>query len=311
MRRYLFALLVIGIMAPLVNGGESTFSCTEQTGVPVWLIPVRTLTRKISGEQNLDATSFSVTAHRIPQQICGFLRSRFPVSIGILVDTSGSMRGRMLDNMAIAILGINQLLDGSGPQDEYFLEHTNAEPVMKARFTTNLAQIRAALRVRAWGRTALIDSIYSALNEMQQARYQTRVLLVVSDGEDNSSTHTLQDLSRAFAELLIPMFLVIPADTQHRGPQVTAEGSRRSELMQLAFETGGYAHVVSTKQEVLAVAAELASAFRNVYMLRVQAPATTDGKLSDIRIQVRGVTPRPVLLYRRTGWSRENAAAPR
>ena len=216
----------------------------------------------------------------------------------------------MVDGMAIAISGINQFLDTSGPQDEYFLEQTNADPAMKCRFTRNLTQIRAALQVKAWGKTALIDSIYSALDAMRQARYQTRVLLVVSDGDDNSSVYSLEELSRAFAESPIPMFLIIPADPQHRGPQVTDAGSRRTALMQLAVQTGGYAHIVSARQEIVAVATELASAFRTVYTLKVQAPATRTGKLNDLHIQVRSVTPRPVLLYRTTA-SLENPAMER
>ena len=93
------------------------------------------------------------------KKICALAHHRQPISVGILLDTSWSMRGVQFDLFALAKAGINRFLDASGPEDEYFLEYVNSWPAMKCIFSCDLSHIRAGLQVEPRGESALIDAI--------------------------------------------------------------------------------------------------------------------------------------------------------
>lgn len=256
------------------------------------------MSEKLEPIEGLQASDFTVTKGHAPLKLCGFHHVRLPSSIGILLDTSGSMRGPNFDGLAIAKAGISQLLDTSGPQDEYFLEYVSTGPAMKCTFSCNLVHIQAALQTSAAGSTALIDAIYVALNAMHKAHHRNRALLVVSDLYDNNSLYNSQELSQAFTESPIPIFLILPVDRM-QGDGHSGADIARDDLMQLINQSGGYTIRVPDREGALAAATQLAAAIRSPYMLYFQSSAPRGASHRfDLRVEVKRVRPRPWVLYK-------------
>jgi len=117
------------------------------------------MTKELKAVEGLQVTDFALKENGVPQKICALAHHRQPISVGILLDTSWSMRGVQSDLFALAKAGINRFLDASGPEDEYFLEYVNSWPAMKCIFSCDLSHIRAGLQVEPRGESALIDAI--------------------------------------------------------------------------------------------------------------------------------------------------------
>jgi VWFA-related protein len=301
MRRSAFTVATALAASFLVAGDSKPgyMGCPNQPGAPVFGIRIRVMTQKFKAVEGLQASDFVLKENRVPQKVCGFAHVRQPVSVGILLDTGAGMGGPRLDGLAIARAGINQLLDASGPQDEYFLEYVSTGPAMQCIFSCNLQHIRDGLRVSAKGGAALIDAIYLALNAMYKAHHRNRSLLVISTGYDSRSIYNSRELARAFVESPVPIFLVLATERWPLGPQAPDEPPARVDLVRLANQSGGYAIVVTDVAEILAAATQLASAIYSPYMLYYVSPwprSTTHRR--HLSVEVQGVHPRPITLYR-------------
>lgn len=304
MRRPKSALVIEMALATFVVAGDGDSNaavgdCRSQPGVSVLAVHVRVMTKELRALDGLKATDFALTENGVPQTVCGFAHVRRPLSMGILLDTSGSMRGIRVNLLTIAKAGIDAFLGASGPQDEYFLEYANAAPAIQCAFTSDLPQIRAKLETTPKGRTALVDAVYLALNAMRKARHANRALLIVSDAYDNQSIHRIEELTAAFSSWPLPIFLVILVERWRTELQPLEELSAREDLVRFANRSGGYATWVSNKQEMSAAVTKLASAIRSPYLLYFVSPASlmTQRPL-DLQVEVIGVRPRPLVFYR-------------
>jgi hypothetical protein len=217
--RILSALMIF--VAPAAwSGGQS--GCHSAPDSRETAIPVRALTLKLTTVDNLSLTNFELTQHRSPLNLCGFTHVRQPSSIGILLDISGSMAGygcgparrAWSKPQPMAWAAVDALLSTSGTEDEYFLGLVNERPTIECAFTRNVDRIRAAIQVKFKGKTALLDGMYLALNEMRRARCPNRVLLVISDGCDNLSSHKLREISQTASDLTVAIFFLTPGHPQ-------------------------------------------------------------------------------------------------
>ena len=296
-RRPMFALFAaIAISPPLPAGGNSNCpfgDCGSQPDERVWAVPVRAVTADLKALDGLQPSSFVVKERKSPLEICGVTHDRQPVSVGIVLDISGSMRGGLNDLAAIARAGIGKLLDTSGPGDEYFLEYVNDVAAMQCGFGCDLQHVRDGLRVHRKGKTALIDGLLMALREMSKAHNANQALLVVSDGFDNRSVHKFEELERACERSLVPLFLLVPAEHYNQDEDFD-EREARSSLLRLVSYSGGYNVAAFDAKEAIAVVTGLASAIRSPYILYFARPRQSVGGLA---IEARGVRPRPRLFY--------------
>ena len=214
---------------------------------------------------DLKAEDFTVREDGQPQKIISVRREDFPVSMGILVDNSGSMRQKRLPVMN----GLLRLVEAGNPQDEIFVVNFNDEPFLDVDFTSDITQVRQALaRVDARGGTALFDTIIASADHLVKAKYQKRVLVVVTDGADNESRQSLQ---QAIADL-----------QNVNGPAVYTVGiifddpnARRAQrdLDLLAAQTGGSAYFIKNTKDLDMVAQKIAQEIRSQY--RVSYASTT------------------------------------
>lgn len=207
----------------------------------------------------LARNDFSVVENGIPQQITSFRQEDVPVAIGVVVDNSGSMRDKR-DKVNQAVLN---LIRASNPQDQIFVVNFGDKPYLDQDFTSNENLLRAALHQVAFhGSTALYDAVVaSAVHLKADSNLEKKVLLVITDGEDNMSRETLQDAARKLE--------------QQNGPVVYAIGllgsemqrSGRDALDDLAADTGGVAYFPESLDQVDNITKTIAHDIRTQYRI--------------------------------------------
>ena len=212
----------------------------------------------------LEQQDFSVFEDGVEQKITHFSGEDAPLSIGLLVDTSGSM-GAKLDLSARAI---SEFLKTMNAQDEAFLVRFSDEAKVVQEFTNRTAEIERGLRtVEPQGLTALLDAAQLGVTEMKKAKNPRKALVVISDGGDNHSRYTAAEIKT----------LVRAADTEIYAMGVfermlfpgltTAEVSGPKLLAQIAEETGGRAYGASEDRQLPDIAEKIAIELHNQYVI--------------------------------------------
>jgi len=182
-----------GVVGQVTKGNKGEFVYRQR--VDEVTLHATVLDRNHRIVTDLGQRDFTVYENGEPQQIKDFRREDVPVSIGILVDNSGSMRTK---RNAVSKAVVN-LVQASNPNDEVFVVNFNDEPYLDQDFTNSIPQMKEALdRVDSRGGTALYDAVYAAADHLAKAaKRQKKVLLVITDGEDNESRLSLEEAIRA------------------------------------------------------------------------------------------------------------------
>lgn len=243
----------------------------------------------------LSAGQFSLSIDGTPQRLCAVVHTRVPLSMGILLDVSGSMRGMQHDLIGIAKAAIASLLETSGPEDEYFLDYVDEKPAVSGRFTSNPAVIRSRLDATRKGRSAIMEALRQGVVAMKNAHHPNRALLLVSDGMDNLSEDRFKALAAEFAQSPVPIFLAAPSEagTQNFGANEIAS---REQLVKFVSKTGGYPVLARSTHEMSAAMAEIGSVARSPYQLIFPRPQSP-GRPLHPRVEIIGVKPRPLILH--------------
>ncbi len=183
--------------APGSPGQEGSFRF--RSGVE--LINVTATVSDVNGRfvAGLRQDEFLVYEDDQPQAVTHFSSERVPVSLGIALDTSQSMSGEKIHEARSAIDALLEAL--AEPQDEFFLYRFSNRPALIQEWTAERSAISRALsNAMPTGQTALYDAITDAIPLAQQGRNQKKALVVISDGNDTSSRHTLAEVRRRIRE---------------------------------------------------------------------------------------------------------------
>lgn len=209
---------------------------------------------------NLDRAAFTVYEDGKPQAITSFRHEDIPVALGIVIDNSGSMRDKRPKVNAAAI----NLVRSSNPQDQVFVVNFNDEYWLDQDYTASVPKLQDALeRIEARGGTALYDAVVASAEHLKKSsKLDKKVLLVVTDGEDNASRETLeQAIRRLQAE---------------NGPTVYTIGllgndshQRRAKraLQEMAEQTGGVSFFPKDVNEVDQITRSVARDIRSQYTI--------------------------------------------
>lgn len=231
---------------------------------------------------NPDKNAFSVYEDGQPQQITSFRREDIPVSMGILIDNSGSMRDK---RPAVNQAALN-LVRASNSQDEVFIVNFNDDAFLDQDFTSNIELMREALeRIDARGGTAIYDSVIASANQLAKgAKRDKKVLLLITDGEDNASRDTLEEAVRRVQDDAGPTVYTIGV----LGNDREAKRARRA-LERLAAETGGIAYFPKDLGEVDAISRAVAHDIRNQYTIGYKPTRPqSQGGFRNVRVEARG-----------------------
>ena len=245
---------------------------------------------------NLNRTNFTVFEDGKEQRITSFRHEDIPVALGIVIDNSGSMRDKRPKVNQAAI----NLVKSSNPKDEVFVVNFNDEYWLDQDFTGDITKLEQALdRIEARGGTALYDAVVASADHLKKnARLEKKVLLVVTDGEDNASRETLEEAVRRLQAENGPTVYtigILDSDSHtHRA---------RRALQQLAEETGGVAFFPKDLNEVDNISRQVARDIRNQYTIGYK-PTTPQsaGGYRAIRVVARTPGRKPLQVRTRSGY---------
>ena len=274
--------------APPKQDKLQTREHTIRLDVNMVLVPVSVVTPLGQLVTGLEKEHFKIIEDKEEQKILHFGAEDAPLSLGIVFDCSGSM-GQKLTKSRQAV---SQFFKTANPQDQFFLVQFNDRPELVMGFTARLEEIQNRLTfTQAKGRTALLDGIYLALNNMKQAKNSKRALLIISDGGDNSSRYTEREIKNLVKEADVQIYAIgIFEPISSRG-RTAEELSGPSLLSEIAEQTGGRQYPVENLNELPDVAANIGIALRNQYVVGyVPTNTQKDGKWR--RIQVKLNQPR-------------------
>ena len=215
---------------------------------------------------NLENSNFRVFEDKVEQKVSVFSRDDIPVTMGLVIDNSGSMREKRAQVNAAALTFVKT----SNPQDEAFVVNFNDEYYLDTEgdFTSNQKELNDALsRIDSRGSTALYDAVIGSLNHIKKGHKDKRVLLVVTDGDDDASRKTLADVMKVAEESNVTIYAIGVFSDDDRNHQKSMVRRSKKELAELAEVTGGQAYFPETLEEVDPLCAQVARDIRNQYTL--------------------------------------------
>ena len=234
----------------------------------------------------LKQSDFRVMEDKSDQTISVFSQEDVPVSMGLVIDNSGSMRDKRPQVNAAALT----LVKTSNPQDEAFVVNFNDDFYLDTvhDFTSDVNEMRDALeRIDARGSTALYDAVIGSLDHLKKGAKDKKVLLVVTDGVDNASRRTLanvvQEAQRSDA-LIYSVGIFSDDDIKHnRGDMKKAQRA----LTELATSTGGLAFFPENVGDTEAICSQIARDIRNQYTVAYYPTnLARDGTYRTVQISV-------------------------
>src|SRR6185437_1647618 len=230
---------------------------------------------------NLQEPAFKVLENGIEQPLKIFRREDIPVSLGIIIDNSGSMRDK---KSRVAAAALN-LVRASNPQDEVFIVNFNDDAYLDQPFTSNIKKMEEALdRMETKGGTAMRDAISMSMDYLKdKAKKDKKVLVVVTDGNDNTSNINLEDLMRKAQQSDVLIYSIgILSEEEPR----ESKKARRA-LHDLALASGALDFYPKDLEEVDKEVPEIAHEIRNQYTL-AYSPLNTalDGTFRKISVTV-------------------------
>ncbi len=208
----------------------------------------------------LNKNDFTVLEDGKPQKITYFRNEDIPVAIGIVIDNSGSMRDKRPQVNAAAI----NLVRSSNPQDQVFIVNFSEEYFLDQDYTGSVPKLKDALeRIESRGGTALYDAVVASSDHLKKSgALEKKVLLVVTDGEDNASRESLEQALRRLEEQNGPTIYTIGLLGEEHNKRA------RRALREMAEDTGGVAFFPKDLSEVNAITTEIAHDIRNQYTIQ-------------------------------------------
>jgi len=273
---------------PLPNTVLSTrTSANLRLDVKLVLVPVSVTDATDRPVITLPRDRFRVLEDGVEQAITSFSREEGPVSMGILFDSSGSMK----DRVDTSVAALREFFPTSIPGDEFFVIQFSDQARVLAGFTPEPREIFSKLGlVQPKGWTALLDAIALGTHEMRLAKNSRRVLLILSDGADNNSRFSESEIKTMVLESDLRIYAI---GLFHR-PKL---------LQQLADETGGKALLVQNLSELPEVVEKLSAEIRSHYVIGYSSNTPpNDGKYHKLKVELIQNTPLPLRLSWRRGY---------
>jgi Ca-activated chloride channel homolog len=234
----------------------------------------------------LKEENFRVFEDKAEQKLSVFKREDVPVSMGLVIDNSGSMRDKRPRVNEAAVT----LVQNSNPQDEAFVVNFNDDYYLDLDkdFTSSIPELKEALeRIDARGSTALYDAIIGSMDHLKKARKDKKVLLVVTDGEDNVSRNTLEKTLREIQKANVVIYTIgIFSDEDKKGRKKASRA-----LKDIAAASGGMSYFPENVSDVHNICEQVARDIRNQYTLGYYPTnIKKDGSFRTVQVDV--VPPR-------------------
>ena len=275
---------------------------TINVNVDVVVLHATAQTRKNILVSGLDKGDFQIYEDGVAQQIKYFSHEDIPVTVGLVVDNSGSMAEKRPDVVAAAVA----FARSSNPQDQMFVVNFNEKVTFglpgNLPFTDQVSQLQVALsRIAALGETALYDAVAAALEHLKMGDRDKKVLIVISDGGDNASRHNLNQIMAMAGQpdAIIYTIGIFDEQDDDRNPGV---------LKRLAKDTGGEAFFPESSKEIVPICVRIAHDIRNQYTLAyVPTNRKRDGTYRVIQVKASAPGRGRLSVRTRTGYFAQSA----
>jgi Ca-activated chloride channel family protein len=249
---------------------------------------------------SLDKDAFHVYEDGVPQTIIGFRHEDLPVSLGLVIDNSGSM----YDKSAAVDAAALDLVKLSNPQDEAFLVDFSSEAYIDQDFTSIVDKLQQGLSyIKPGGGTALYDAVIASADYLaKSAKHPKQVLLIITDGDDNASAASLESTIRRVQDLDGPSIYCIGLLFGEDVSRSDAKHSREV-LSELAAQTGGQAYFPHSLKEVDGIAHEVAQDIRTQYTIEYRSTKSpSQGGYREIHVEAREKGFRKLQVRTRSGY---------
>jgi Ca-activated chloride channel homolog len=230
----------------------------------------------------LKQENFRILEDKVEQKLSVFKREDLPVSMGLVIDNSGSMRDKRPRVNEAAIT----LVENSNPQDEAFVVNFNDDFYLDLDkdFTNSIPELKEALeRIDSRGSTALYDAIIGSLDHLKKASKDKRVLLVVTDGEDNTSRNSLEKTIR---EIQKTDTVVYTIGLLSQESKKNAKRAKKA-LEEISLASGGLSYFPENVDDVHNICQQVAHDIRNQYTLAYYpSNSKRDGTFRAVQVEV-------------------------
>lgn len=248
--------------------------------------------RYVSG---LSKNAFTIQDNNKDQEITFFSDSDAPVSVGIIFDVSGSMSGEKISKARNAL---KRFIDTSHPNDEYFLIAFNSRAqLLMDRTRDGEALLRKLTLVQPRQNTALYDAVYLGLERVTRGTHQKRAMIVISDGQDNSSRYNFGEVRRLMKESDVVTYAVGIIDGGDAGSSIGLQG--QAFLDELTSVSGGKAFYPNNSVELDEIFERIALELRHQYSIGYTPDDfQPDGKWRKVKVRVKPPRGLPRLTVR-------------
>ncbi len=247
------------------------------------VIPTWVSTERGIAVTNLSRDNFRVEQDDVEQPISYFAKDDAPLSIGLLFDSSGSMKTKM-DKAAQAV---EAFLQTANTEDEFFLVEFSDRAKLVVPFTRDSGEISGSVSsARPSGRTSLLDAIDLGLKQMKKAQNARKALVIVSDGGDNWSRHTAREVRGALQESDVQLYAmgIFDPDLSKKSPKENRNGP--ALLDDLAYQTGGRHYPVPNINDLPSISQTIGLDLRNEYLIGYHPTDSRDGKYHRVKVNL-------------------------
>jgi Ca-activated chloride channel homolog len=235
---------------------------------------------------DLKKENFRVFEDKAEQNIASFLRQDVPVTMGLVIDNSGSMREKRAQVNAAALTFVKT----SNPQDEVFVVNFNDEYYLDLNedFTNDTRELNEALsRIDSRGSTALYDAVIGSLDHLKKGHKDKRVLLVITDGVDNSSRKSFEYTVKVAQQSDAAIYAIGVFSEDDRKHAKGDVRKAKKDLTTLAEATGGLAFFPDNLEQVEPICTQVAHDIRNQYTIGYYPTNTArDGTFRAVQVQL-------------------------
>ncbi|MDA2933289.1 VWA domain-containing protein [Acidobacteria bacterium AH-259-D05] len=298
MRGFFLPYLLFALASPtwLMAGEENDLPPRFRVNVDTVVVRITVtdpLNRYVVG---LEKEHFRIYENKLEQALTHFSNDKSPISVGIILDMSGSMG----DNILSARSSVIRFLEQGDPQDEYFLITFNERSALARDFTNRSENIRNEISIKSpKGRTALYDAMYLGMEKIREGRHQKKALIVITDGEDNSSRYTFSELKEFVKESDVQIYVI---------GERSDMGYGRSIISEIVRLTGARAFFPNNFKQLDYFCDLIHSELRNQYLVGyTPTNRKGDGSWRKIKVQLNPPEGMPKLKVR----AKEGYFAPR
>ena len=276
-----FVLLAVATLSSAQNVNDRDYSLTVD--VEFVQLPVSVLDKDDLPVRGLQRENFTVYEDKVQQDITLFKQEDIPLSIGLVIDASGSMTDKLERLHTAAMTFVRE----SNPDDETSIVSFADEANLEQDFTRNPRKLSQALAgITPYGNTALYDAVFLAARHLnEQGSHEKKVLLVVSDGEDNKSKYKLNEVLSTIQESKIILYavgLLSPDSVFYNTP----DGGKKA-LKKLAEATGGASFFPKNANRVEEICKRIARDLREQYTIGYKpSNDKLDGSWRKVQVRV-------------------------